>query len=268
MPEPLDIACFPFPLTGDVRANAAAIREAIDAASKAQARILVTPECALTGYPIHDRVDMDELDLEAVASLEDDLAECASMRGMVLVLGTVSAYQGGLSNDALLCGAISRETRYRKRLLFPMEEDHFLPGNQPVTFDIDGWRIAVTICYEVRASAIWCDLMSRGVDAIVHLAHMAGHDPDHPTKQRLLPELYAARAAEMVAPLILCNCADRDRWIDSGVWDARGILQNMQGQGMFTTRVQSREAFDPWYTQNYQRLMGSLRLMDSCGEEV
>ena len=47
----LRTACWSFTASADPAANAVEVRRGIDAAAAAGARVLLTPECALTGYP-------------------------------------------------------------------------------------------------------------------------------------------------------------------------------------------------------------------------
>ena len=61
---------------------------------------------------------------------------------------------------------------------------------------------------------------------------MAGPDVEPGTKKAVIPALYSARAAETVCPVVLCNTADEDRWLDSGPWSASGLAQNHHASGL------------------------------------
>lgn len=242
MPAPLRVACLAMAATDAPAANAGLIRQGLLDASRAGARILLTPECALPGYPGAARPDLAGTSGCQLSELEDTLALLAERLGLVLVLGTASPTEdGAYSNDALCCGAISPR-RHRKRALTPGDRAHFRAGRTPTMLEVDGWRLAVSICYEVRFPELWAD-----ADGFLAIAHMAGPDPDPGTKAQVVPALYAARAAEWAAPLALANTAAADRWLDSGLWDARGVRCAGLGEGLLCGELVHRDALPPWY---------------------
>lgn len=241
MPDPLRVACLGLSSGNDPRANARLITTALAEAAIAGARVLVTPECCLTGYPGAVRADLASLDACLVADLEDQLAAEARQRGLLLVLGSASAEGTRWSNDALCCGAVPA-VRHRKRALTPGDRTHFTAAHAATTIELDGWRLGISICYEVRFPTLWSD-----ADAFLSIAHMAGPDPDPGTKAAVVPALFAARAAEWAAPVALANTAAADRWLDSGVWDARGMLVASQASGLLVTDLIHRDRLDPWY---------------------
>lgn len=270
MVAPLEAAILAFSAGADIRANAARIRTAITTA--APARLLLTPECALIGYPGAARASCAGIDWCLVADEEERLAAAAVRAGVVLVLGTasplpvegdgVSAGAPAVSNDALVLGAGARPLRYRKRCLTPLDLAHFSPGSGGAClFALAGWRLAVSICYELRFGALWAEQAAAGADAFLSISHMAGGDPDPGTKAAVIPQLYAARAAEWATPLLLANTADAARWLDSGHWDARGVRVAQAAEGLLRTTLRAREQFDPWYASlRHEALAQAARL--------
>jgi len=242
MPAPLRVACLAAAATADPVANAVLVEAALADAARAGARVLLTPECMLTGYPGAVRDDLQSINTCQLADIEDRLALRAERLGRLLVLGTASpTADGGWSNDAWCCGAIAPR-RHRKRALTPGDRAHFAAGSSATTLDLDGWRLAVSICYEVRFPELWTD-----ADGFLAIAHMAGPDPDPGTKTQVVPALYAARAAEWAAPLALANTAAPDRWLDSAVWDARGMRGGTCGAGLLVGELIHRDSLPPWY---------------------
>jgi predicted amidohydrolase len=242
MPAPLRVACLAAAATADPVANAALVEAALADAARAGARVLLTPECMLPGYPGAVRPDLAGLNTCQLAECEDRLALRAERLGLLLVLGTASpTADGGWSNDAWCCGALA-PTRHRKRALTPGDRAHFAAGSRATMLELDGWRLAVSICYEVRFPELWAD-----ADGFLAIAHMAGPDPDPGTKAQVVPALYAARAAEWAAPLALANTAAPDRWLDSALWDARGMRTTGCGQGLLVGELRHRDDLPPWY---------------------
>ncbi|MBN8526566.1 MAG: hypothetical protein J0M02_14630, partial [Planctomycetes bacterium] len=45
----------------------------------------------------------------------------------------------------------------------------------------------------------------------------------------------------------LCNTAAADRWLDSALWDARGVHGAARGEGMLLGELTHRDSLAPWY---------------------
>ncbi len=247
MPETLRAACWSFAATDDVEANRDRVAEGIEAAVESGVALLLVPECALTGYPGAARDNLAELDWGDVAVAEQTLAMQAEDAGLALVLGTASPWEGGITNDALATGAVSPAARYRKRSLTPLDREHFGPGREAVVAEGAGWRLGLAICYDLRFPRVFAELARAGADAFVISAHLAGSEPEPGTKSQIMPAHCASRAAEWATPLLLCNTAAPDRWIDSGLWDARGLAVDERGEGLLLVDLVPRDALDPWY---------------------
>lgn len=265
-PQPLTVACLAMTATADVAANAAAIRSGMHAAAKAGARVLLTPECSLPGYPSAARADFTDISWCQVADEEERLEREARVLGIMLVLGTASpmtAYAAGVttavSNDALVIGASSIPIRYRKRSLTPIDAHHFSAGDVPCVVVFAGWKLGITICYEARFAPLWAEQARAGVDAFLHIAHMAGPDVDPGTKAQVIPALYSTRAAEWATPLVVANTAASDRWVDTGAWDVRGVRTGGMSEGLFVTTIIPRTQVHPWYEGLRQKHLALIR---------
>jgi predicted amidohydrolase len=213
-------------------------------------QVLLTPECALTGYPPalghwqHGPPDWCQ-----VGDLEDDLLTAARHAGLTLVLGTSSPGPDGISNDAL-AGPDPAPVRYRKRHLTEADTLCFAAGRQPGWIDAHGWRLGLGICYDLRFDDVWADLARADCDAFLCIAHMAGPDCDPGVKAAVVPQVIATRAMGWATPLAFCSTTAADNWVSSGLWDARGVATHRadaSGEHLLAGRLQPRSAFDPWY---------------------
>jgi len=256
--ENLTVATWSFAACADPQANAATIGEGLRAAAAAGAQVVVMPECGLTGYPSAARADLRDLDWVQLARLEQELAATSARLGLVAVVGTCAQVPDGCTNQALACIA-GRLVRYDKRCLTPTDQGHFRPGAAAVLVEARGWRLGLGICYDLRFPDVWMELAARGADAFLVVAHMAGPDPDPGTKQALIPALCATRAAETATPLVLANTAAADRYLDSGIWDARGACIASQPSGLLLGSLRHRTRYDPWYGQLHATALGRWR---------
>lgn len=96
---------------------------------------------------------------------------------------------------------------YDKAHLFPLmrEEKYLEPGKMPPVFDVEGFNIAPTICYDLRFPEMYRRLLLKGVDIFLVSA-------EWPTaRQDIMTTLVQARAIESQSYLILSNRVGLDR---------------------------------------------------------
>ena len=133
---------------GDVAANVATAVSLVTAAADQEARVVVLPELFLTGYDeaawVHD----------ASISLDDDVlapvVEVARSRAVVVLVG--AAVRRALDETTLSVVVIAPDGEvtapYDKQHLSGPERDFFAPGDHGATLVVDGWDLALGICYD------------------------------------------------------------------------------------------------------------------------
>ena len=178
----LRIGVLSMPVNRDLDANWRALRRGLHKAARANVNVLVTPECALTGYAGWDLESHRDYDWKGVRALHSALTvELRSLRqkGHVLWLAVGAAHfvaDDLPPTNALYLYGPSGELvdRYDKRMLTPTDERDFLAGDRPVVVDIDGVRFGLLICHDGCYPEMYADLRARGVDAVLHAFHNAG----------------------------------------------------------------------------------------------
>jgi predicted amidohydrolase len=135
-------------VAGDVVANVATAVTLVDRAGDEGARVVVLPELFLTGYA--PEVWTHEHSL----SLDDErlvpLSEAAERQGLVIVVG--AAVRRALDESTLSVLVVhpdgSVSAPYDKQHLFADEAEFFVPGDHGTTVVVDGWDLALGICYD------------------------------------------------------------------------------------------------------------------------
>lgn len=212
------------PTIGDLAGNAQRILEAAQQAIAQNARLLVTTELALCGYPPRDLlmqpsfISTMESTLEQLA--KDLPAELAVLVGTVEPNAQAIVYGGKpLYNTAALLEGGRVQQYFRKRLLPTYdvfdEDRYFEPGNASGCFDVavDGETVTVgvTVCEDLwNDEEFWGkrtyhvnpldDLAAKGANLVVNLSaspfcvgkqHMREAMLRHGAKRCRLPILYA-----------------------------------------------------------------------------
>ena len=140
-------------LVGDLAGNSRRVLEAARLAHAAGARVLLTPELVLTGYPPEDLLLRPSFVLQCDRVLNDLCASLASLSGLHVVVGHVTSQNGDLRNAAsvLLEGRVLG-TYYKHELpnyaVFD-EQRYFVAGEQALTFTVDGVCFGVNICEDI-----------------------------------------------------------------------------------------------------------------------
>ncbi len=216
MKSVLTAAALQMATTDEVSRNAAKLHGAIDQAARHGAQMLVTPECALSGYLPPDGLDFDALD-----SATEELEDHASEAGLWLALGTTrQGDHGHWLNAALLISPEGRAVgTYDKTHLMPADREVFAPGSELPVVEAGEWTVGIQICFDVRFPENWRILRRKGAELILHLSNASR------SAHWKLPVLEAAvrsRAAENGMYVVSANDARSPQMMVSAICDPDG----------------------------------------------
>jgi NAD+ synthase (glutamine-hydrolysing) len=187
---------------GDLSGNGRAIMAAVAEAERAGARLVVTPELSLPGYPPEDL-------LLRPAFIDACTRELAGMAQRVRATPVVVGFperDGGKCYNAL---AVLRNGRvaqvYRKQYLPNYtvfdEERYFEPGVAPCVVDVDGVACGIIICEDIWFPAPAAQAKAAGAQVVI----VANGSPYHTKQQSLRRQHVGARARETGLPIVYVN---------------------------------------------------------------
>ncbi len=187
---------------GDLPGNARAILTATAEAERAGARLVVTPELSLCGYPPEDLV-LRPAFLDACASELAALA--AGVRRTPVIVGFPER-SGGRCHNALAVLKAGRVAEvYRKQQLPNYtvfdEERYFEPGHAPCVIDVDGTPFGLLICEDVWYPGPSLQAQAAGARAIV----VINGSPYHTRQQAARLDQVSARARETGLAFVYVN---------------------------------------------------------------
>jgi NAD+ synthase/NAD+ synthase (glutamine-hydrolysing) len=231
------------PTIGDLPKNAKKILEAAQQAVAQDARLLLTPELSLCGYPPRDLL-LNPSFLEAMDITLQQLARDLPPKLAVLV-GTVKEnFQAKTTGGKTLFNSIAWleagkvKQIFHKRLLptYDVFDEHryFEPGLQANYFTLDDINIGVTVCEDLwNDEEFWgkrsytvnpiADLAILGVDLIVNLSA----SPYTLSKQRFRESMLSHSAVRFRQPIIYANQVGGN---DDLIFDGRSFALNRQGE--------------------------------------
>jgi predicted amidohydrolase len=165
----LTIATCQFAVTESVPQNARAIRQFLRKAKKAQAEIVHFSECALSGYAGADFDSFDDCDWSLLRRETERIMTLAGELGLWVVLGSTHPLTPPNKPHNCLY-LISPEgkivTRYDKRFGTSGDLDYYTPGNRFTTFELNGVKCSLLICFDLRFPELYRELYKLGVQCV------------------------------------------------------------------------------------------------------
>jgi NAD+ synthase/NAD+ synthase (glutamine-hydrolysing) len=230
------------PTIGDLPNNSQQILVAATTAAQEGARILLTPELSLCGYPPRDLL----LQPGFVSVLEAALIQLAQQLPpqLAVFVGTVTPNpQAGLKGEKPLHNSIAWleagqiHRRLHKRLLPTYdvfdEARYFAPGDRPSPIQIDGLTLGLTICEDLwNDEEFWgrrtyatnpvVELVDQGVDLIINLSA----SPFCVGKQALREAMLRHTAQRFSVPVVYVNQVGGN---DDLVFDGGSLAMDSNG---------------------------------------
>jgi NAD+ synthase (glutamine-hydrolysing) len=222
------------PVVGDLSGNAKLIGDAAAVAHRSGAKLLITPELALTGYPPEDLL-LRPAFIEAAAGALDQLRSALkAYPGLAVVIGHPLKTPQGLHNAASVLRDGKCIASYAKHEL-PNNEvfdevRYFTPGSAPCVFDVEGCAIGVIICEDAWHAAPASQAKAAGAQVLISL----NASPYHLHKENLRLEVLRKIIDATGLPLIYVNAVGgQDELVFDGgsfALDANGLVATAMPQ--------------------------------------
>jgi 5-aminopentanamidase len=173
----------------DKTANTTAMIANLAAAAERGAKLVVFPECALTGYGFESRAEVRGVAETLPGPSSDAIAEACAGLGVWAVYGLIESdpTTGKLFNSCALIGPTGFAASYRKLHLPCLGADRFTdPGDRPfAVHDLGGLKLGMNICFDGSFPESARILTLLGADLIVLPTNWA-------TNARKMAELVSA----------------------------------------------------------------------------
>jgi predicted amidohydrolase len=169
VPGSLRVAAVQMRSSRDLAENVAHIQGFLRRCGQDGVRVIVFPECALTGY--HGDL-IPKLSAEQLADAERQVARACREAGVYAVVGTPHRTAGKLFNSAVVIDPAGRVlARYHKVQLAEPWPD---PGYQLSVFKVDGVPCSIIICHDERYPELVRLPVLAGARVLFYLSHESG----------------------------------------------------------------------------------------------
>ena len=214
------------PMLGDLAGNAQLIHKAAQDAFKQGAKLVVTPELALTGYPPEDLLLRPAFIEAAKQELDLLMKELAQYSGLTVVVGHPRNTLAGLQNYASVLQNGKVIAGYAKQEL-PNHEvfdevRYFIPGKEACVFECEGIRYGVILCEDAWHAGPSKQAHAAGAQVLL----VPNASPYHLKKEALRIDVLREHIAQTKMPLIYVNAVGGQ---DELVFDGGSFALNSQG---------------------------------------
>ncbi len=218
------------PTVGDVDGNAAKIAAWMSRAATAGAELAIFPELCLPGYPAEDlylKRHFVEANRAAIEELARGSREMTVLVGFAEPVAAGGDHRHAHNSLAVLHGgevrAVYRKNRLPNYAVFD-EQRYFVPGVEPVTIEVAGTAVGLTICEDVWEEGP--PASSEAAEGAALIANPSG-SPYHRGKGREREAMFAARARAYGTHLAFCNLVGGQ---DELVFDGQSFVVDPSGE--------------------------------------
>ena len=198
------IGAYQFAVTGVIENNLAAVQRAVSQANDRGVELLIFPECALTGYPPHTIKDPSSVDFQKLSHALNQLQETCDSNNMHIITGSVTRENERFYNSAILFAPDKEMQTYHKQALWGWDKDNFTIGNKDGIFEINGWKIGVRICFEIRFPEFFRELYKADTDLNIVLFYDTS-DEKNAERYEMIRSHIITRAVENVTYTLSVN---------------------------------------------------------------
>lgn len=227
------LAAYQFGVCGELDYNLEIIKKAVKQAAENKVELIIFPECALTGYPPRDIAGSDRINANAVTEAIQKLQKLADELDIHIIVGTIDYADSKYYNRAYMLSPNRDKLWYDKRALYGWDADNFAPGDKNGIYEIDGIKIGVRICFEVRFPEYFRELYRENTDLDIVLFYDVADKEDESRYQMIRGHLIT-RAVENVTPVFSVNAIYPKQTAPTCIINASGAVckeleENMDG---------------------------------------
>jgi len=222
----LKIGAFQFAACESIESNLAAIKRGIESATDENVRLLLTQECALCGYPPVEVPSVNAIDKACQFEAYKEISQLANKHKMYIALGMATFNGSHIYNSIWLIHPDGKALKpYHKRALWGWDKENFQPGNETGIYNIDGIKVGVRICFEVRFPEYFRELFIEQVDlALVSFADVGRHEQKG--KINTIQSHLVSRATENVMYVLSANSTSQQQLAPTCVIDPDGNVMD------------------------------------------
>lgn len=217
----MKIGAFQFAVTNNINQNMEIIRKAIIQAAHEGVKLLAFPECALTGYPPRDIESSSSVKFDELFFAYEQLQKLVIDNAIHIIVGTITLEDDKYYNSAIVFAPHQEKMIYHKRALWGWDRDNFNIGNRNGVFDIEGLKVGIRICFEVRFPEFFRELYRAHTDLNIILFYDVS-DYNDVERYEMIKAHIRTRAVENVTYTLSVNSVCPYQAAPTALYDKSG----------------------------------------------
>lgn len=218
----LKIGAYQFSVVGNVNDNMKIMKKAIKVATCKGVRLLIFPECSLTGYPPLTIQSCEDINFDEVEKCFYEFRKLSIEYNIFIIIGSVTRDEGKYYNSVVTFSPYDYEIKpYHKRALWGWDRENFTEGNNIGVLKIDEFKIGVRICFEVRFPEYFRELYKENTDFNIVLFYDVSSSDDI-ERYELIKSHLRTRAVENVSTIVSVNATRPYETAPTAVFDSSG----------------------------------------------
>ncbi len=213
-------------VVGDLAGNAEKMRKAYADAISNGVDLLVFPELAICGYPPEDLIYKKQFLQDNRQMVEKLAADCPQI---TIIAGFAESLSDKCYNSAAILQDGRLSKTYRKAQLPNYgvfdEARYFEAGNEVVTLDIKGVKVAITVCRDVW-DIKWLSSFLKSTGKIQLIVNISA-SPFHTGKTEQRKTMLGGCARQFNCAVAYCNLVGGQ---DEIVFDGRSMIADSNGE--------------------------------------
>lgn len=247
----ITIAAGQFVVKNNLASNKKHILKQIEQAKQKKARVVLFPECGLTGYLLNGGNPLGDISQEDLDQALQEIGSAAKKHTIFVAVG--SCYYDK-KKKALLNSIIvyndkgKKQCVYSKMGLCKGEMKFFDRGEELPTFMVDGVRFGLQICFDVRFAENYRTLFKKDVHVVLHAYHQSGMKIIAAQRRELIEAFQRVRSSENAIYTVTSNTIGvnkgADQWVPTMVVNSRGDIIKKSAPGRTGIIVETIQADD------------------------
>ena len=247
-PGVLRVATCQFPVEADLRANGKWIRTQMREARQHDADVAHFPECALSGYVGAEYRSLKGFDWALLKKETESILALAGKLKLWVVFGSMHRLSGQNKphNCLYLINPVGKIVdRYDKRFCTGWDLRHFSPGNRFVTFDANGVRCGLLICYDLGFPELYRQYAKRDVRMMLHSFYNARSEKNARRFAEIAPLLARARALSNNMFVSMSNTSGPYSWPNHMITPDAVIVGKLTAEkpGVMISTIDTRKKY-------------------------
>lgn len=216
------IGAYQFAVTNEINRNFSIMKQAIEEAIQKGIKLLIFPECALTGYPPRDIENSSVVEFDKLHMVYEQIQKLVDCNNIYVIAGTIIKEDEKFYNSAIFFSPHKEKLFYHKRALWGWDKDNFSIGNMDGIFEIENLKIGVRICFEVRFPEFFRELYREHTDLNIILFYDVS-DYDDEQRYSIIESHIRTRAVENVTYTLTVDAIHPYQTAPTALYDRSGV---------------------------------------------